>query len=283
VERVEPVNVFEYVDYRALLRALFAHRKARERGFSHRAFSRRAGLRSSNYLSLVMKGERSLSPEMAFRFAQGFGLKKREADYFCELVGYNQASTTAERARRYERLARFRSHRDIYTLSPAQAEYHSAWYIPAVRELVARADFRTDPRWIARTLQPSITPAQAERALEVLQALSLVRRDGRGKLVQQDPVVSTGQRPLGHHIVAYHRAMLERAAHALDEVAREEREISSLTLCVSHEVMLQLKERIREFRRELLHFAEQQGAPERVVQIGFALFPLSRRKGESDV
>ena len=280
---MEPVNVFAYLDYRALLRALFAQKKARERGFSHRAFSRRAGLRSSNYLSLVMKGERKLSPEMAFRFAQGFGLKKRDADYFCELVAYNQASTNTERARRYERLARFRSHREIYNLSAAQAEYHSAWYIPAIRELVARKDFRTDARWIARTLQPSITPAQAERALEVLLALSLVRRDRRGKLVQRDPVVSTGQGPLGHHIVAYHRAMLERAAQALDDVAREEREISSLTLCVSHEVMLQLKERIREFRSELLNLAEQQGAPERVVQIGFALFPLSRSMGDSDV
>jgi uncharacterized protein (TIGR02147 family) len=282
MDRAMPVNVFEYVDYRALLRALFAHKKARERGFSHREFSRRAGLRSSNYLSLVMKGERNLSPQMAFRFAQGFGLKKRESDYFCELVGYNQASTAPERARCYERLTRFRDHRDIYKLSGAQAEYHSAWYIPAIRELAARSDFEADPRWIARTLQPSISPAQAERALQVLQTLSLLRSDGRGRLVQQDPVVTTGMGPLGHHVVAYHRTMLERAAQALEDVDRDEREISSLTLCVSHDVMLQLKERIREFRRELLHFAEQQGAPERVVQIGFALFPLSRRKDVSD-
>jgi uncharacterized protein (TIGR02147 family) len=61
-------------------------------------------------------------------------------------------------------------------------------------------------------------------------------------------------------------------------VPREEREISSLTLCVSHDVLLRLKERIREFRKELLAIAELEGKPERVVQLNFQLFPLSRRE-----
>jgi hypothetical protein len=52
-------------------------------------------------------------------------------------------------------------------------------------------------------------------------------------------------------------------------------------LCVSHQVMLKLKERIRELRRELLHVAEQEGEAERVVQINFQLFPMSRKKGDS--
>ena len=69
-----------------------------------------------------------------------------------------------------------------------------------------------------------------------------------------------------------------RAAEALDSVPRDEREISSVTLCVSQDVMLDLKERIREFRRELLQVAELGGAPERVVQINFQLFPLSEQQ-----
>jgi succinate dehydrogenase / fumarate reductase flavoprotein subunit len=90
-------------------------------------------------------------------------------------------------------------------------------------------------------------------------------------------------RAAGNHIVEYHRAMLDCASRAIDEVPRDEREISTLTLCVSHDVLLKLKERIREFRRELLHVAEQEGQAERVVQINFQLFPMSRKKGDSDV
>ena len=43
-------------------------------------------------------------------------------------------------------------------------------------------------------------------------------------------------------------------------------------------VLLELKERIREFRRELLQLAELEGRPERVVQLNFQLFPLSERR-----
>ena len=58
-------------------------------------------------------------------------------------------------------------------------------------------------------------------------------------------LVSSGG-PLGHHLVAYHRAMLERASAALDHVPRDEREISSVTLCVSQAKLLELEQQIRD-------------------------------------
>ena len=88
VESGDSVNIFEYLDYRVYLRDFYTEHKRESAAFSHRAFSRRAGLRSSNYLSLVMKGERDLSPEMAPRFAKACGLAKSEADFFCDLVLY---------------------------------------------------------------------------------------------------------------------------------------------------------------------------------------------------
>ncbi len=272
------VNVFEYLDYREFLRDLYRHRKATEYGFSYRAFSRRAGLRSTNYLKLVMDGERNITPEMAVQFAKGCGLEDQEADYFCELVAFNQSQSAVERNRCHERLTRFREYRSIHKLDAAQAAYHSTWYLPAIRELVARSDFREDPRWIARTLTPRITADEAERAIGTLLTLGLLERDAEGRLRQAEALITTGSGPLGHHIVNYHRTMMARAAEALDTVVREEREISSVTLCVSHDVMLDIKERIREFRRELLQVAELGGAPERVVQINFQLFPLSEKK-----
>ena len=279
----ESVNVFAYLDYRKFLQDLYLFRKATEYGFSHRSFSRRAGLRSSNYLKLVMDGERNLTPEMAHRFAVGCGLKNREIDYFCELVAFNQARTAAERSRCHERLSRFKRYREIHKLDTDQTAYHSTWYMPAIRELVARADFKDDPKWIASALKPRITPAQVRKALDTLLKLGLLQRDDDGRLRQSESLVTTGTGPLGHHIVSYHRAMMSRAAESLDTVPRQEREISSLTLCVGHDVMLDLKERIREFRRELLQVAELQGEPERVVQINFQLFPLSEKKEETDV
>ncbi len=272
------VNVFGYLDYRAYLRDHYAERKAHEYGFSHRAFSKRAGLRSTNYLKLVMDGERNLTPEMAHQFAAGCGLEGPAVDYFCELVAFDQAETAVERTRCHQRLARYKQYRAIHQLDAAQANYHSTWYLPAIRELASRPDFDPDPRWIARTLLPRIAPDEAQKALTVLLRLGLLVRDDAGRIVQAEALVTTGPGPLGHHVVNYHRTMMERAAAAIDEIPCEEREISSLTLCVSQDVLLDLKERIREFRRELLQLAELGGPPERVVQLNFQLFPLSEKK-----
>jgi uncharacterized protein (TIGR02147 family) len=278
---MERANVFEYLDYREYLRDFYQHRKATEYGFSHRSFSRSAGLRSSNYLMLIMAGERNLAPEMAHQFAHACGLTQTESDYFCELVAFNQARSSAERGRCQQRLARFKQYRKIHKLEAAQAAYHSTWYLPAIRELTARPDFRADPKWIARTLLPKITTDQAEKALSTLVELGLLEPDDERGLRQRDALLSTGPGPLGHHIVDYHRAMLSLAADALDTIPREEREISSLTLCVSQETMLDIKERIRELRREILQLAELEGEPDRVVQVSFQLFPLSEKREES--
>jgi uncharacterized protein (TIGR02147 family) len=200
-----------------------------------------------------------------------------QANYFCELVLFNQAKTADERARAYERLGKFRKFRQAHKLHVAQREYHSTWYLPAIRELAARDDFRDDPAWIAKILIPPITPAEARRALSRLIELGLLVRRADGRLVRQAELVTTGSGPLGHEIVQYHRAMMTRASEAIDRVSRDEREVSSVTLCVSHDVLLRLKDRIREFRSELLQFAELEGKPERAVQINFQLFPLSKR------
>ena len=72
--------------------------------------------------------------------------------------------------------------------------------------------------------------------------------------------------------------MLDLAKRALDQLPREQRDISSLTLCVAESTLPVIKERIREFRRELLQLAELEALPERVVQLNFQMFPLSRRR-----
>lgn len=273
-------SVFSYGNYRTYLAEYYAHCKEHEYGFSFRVFSRRAGISSSNFLRLVIDGARNLSASMATQFGKACGLEGAALDFFCELVAYNQAKSAAERNRHYERLSRFRPFRELHKLDAAQAEYHSHWYLPAIRELCQREDFRDDPTWIAATLEPNISAREAKHALVTLQKLGLLERNSSGRLVQVQALVTTGPGPLGHHIFNYHHAMLERAGAALDHVERDEREISTLTVCVSHDKMLELKRRVREFRRSLLELAAADDSPERVVQINFQLFPLSKRKTE---
>jgi uncharacterized protein (TIGR02147 family) len=269
-------DVFEYLDYRAFLRDAYELRKARGRGFSFRAFSRMAGLKSPNYLKLIIDGERNLSDEMAPRFAKALGLGVDEARYFVQLVAFNQASSATEREVAYAKLAGFKRYRSAHKLELAHAAYHSQWYIPAVRELAARHDFVAEPEWVAPRLRPPITKDEARQALETLFELELLVRDERGEVAQGEALLSTGAETRGHHIATYHRTMMERARASIDEVPSAERDISSLTLCLGPAGLAQIKERIQKFRRELLELSALESDPREVIQINFQLFPLTR-------
>jgi uncharacterized protein (TIGR02147 family) len=275
------VDVFHFRDYRVFLRAHYELRKQRRGGYSLRAFSRGAGLRSPNYLKLVMDGDRNLTPSMALRFAEGCGLSGEGAEYFCELVAFNQARLARERELHFERLTRFSRFRKVHKLDLAQSAYHAHWYIPAVRELLARTDFCEDAVWIGRTLLPEIAPAQAKQAIAVLLELGLAVRDDAGRLRQAEELVETPSGPLSHHVVGFHRAMMTLASESLERIPREEREIASLTLCLSDAQLQQLKNELESFRNHVLQKYQTTSDGVRVVQLNVQMFPLSRAKAEA--
>lgn len=275
MNEANPVNIFAYQDYRELLRDLYALKKRSEYGFSHRAFSRRAGLASVNLLKLVMEGKRNISPPVAERFAKALTLRGAEADYFCELVQFNQARNARDRERAHERLVRLRPQRALRVLEEDQAAYCSHWYIPAIRELAARADFRDDPSWIGQTLLPKVSKARVVKALKVLVGLNLLQRDAQGVLRPVDAMLTTGFAPHGHQIAGYHRAMLERASEAIDLFPRDEREFGALTLCIDEALLPAIRERVQTFRQELMRFAESEGDRRRLLQVNLQVFPLS--------
>jgi len=279
MDRTGPPNVFSYLDARRFLGDYYAFKKATTSGFSYRAYSRRAGIKSPNYLKLVIDGERNLTPKMAHRFGAACGLSGDALGYFLDLVAFTQARSEDERTARYRRLIRFREHREIHRIDVAYLEYHSRWYIPAIRELAFRRDFEADPTWIAERLVPSISPEEAAAALEILQELHLLQPGEEGRLRPTDALVTTGPEVKGIQLRSYHRMMMDRAARALDELPSAERDISSVTLCLGPDAMQRMKERIRTFRRELLQLSASEESPIQVLQINLQLFPLSRDDG----
>jgi len=269
------IDVVNYLDYRAFLRDYYVEKKARGRGFSHRAFSRKAGLRSPNYLKLVMDGERNLTSSMAERFAKALDLEGEFAEYFLDLVNFNQAKTASARNKHYDQLSNSRRFKKAHRLDLAHAAYHSSWYMPALRELAGRADFRDDPSWIAKTLCPSISKAEAQRALNTLIELKLLVREKDGSISRGEAQLATETETRSLHIANYHRSMMERAAESIDLFPAHDRDVSSLTLCVGIEGIRRYKERIQRFRKELLDLESLEDEPSQVIQINFQLFPLT--------
>lgn len=274
-------DVFSYLDYREFLRDYYVFGKAKF-GLSYRGLARRVGVKSPSFLKFVMESRRNLSPGTARRVAKACACEGEGVDFFVALTVFDQAEAPEERRAAYRELLRFEGFQKLRPLELARDAYHAHWYYPAIRELVASPAFDEDPKWIARALKPRIRASQAKKALTALQAMGLLKRDDDGRLRQVDEVVSSGAETGSIHLAAYHRMMMERGAASIDEFPREQRDISSITLCVDAEGLARLKEHIQLIRKELLldeSFA--QGPPVQVVQLNFQLFPLSSQVTES--
>lgn len=268
-----PIDVFTYNNYRVFLADFYAAKKPQ--GFSYRAFSAAAGLGAPNYLQLVIAGKRNLSREMASRFAQTCGLGREASRYFLALVAFNQATTAEERNSNYAALASFTRYRRAHQLALAEAAYHSTWYLPAVRELASSPHFRHDLEWIASALRPAISKDEAKHAVETLLQLGLLHIDESGQLRQRKSIVSTGSPPGGLHLRNYHAEMMRRATAAMETFAASERDITSLTMCISPDAFERIKGRLADMRREIIDLCETDVGSRQVFQLNLQLFPLS--------
>lgn len=274
-------DLYEYTDYRAWLGAYYDAAKVHQPSFSYRWFSRRAGFSSPNFLKLVIDGQRNLSADSIGRFAAALRLSDAEARFFADLVAFGQACTAEEKNAAWERIAASQRFRRARRIDSAYFEYLSCWYYPAIREMVARADFREDPAWIAAELLPAVKPAEAARALAVLVELGFVVRDADGRLRRGDPSVTTGHEVRSLAIGNFHRQMLARAAESIELVERSQRDISALTVAVSAERVAELKARVQAFRETLLHLCDADADPDVVYQLNFQVFPLTRARKRS--
>ena len=282
VARRPPIDVFGYLDYRVFLRAYYLAKKEEGRGFSYRAFSRRAGLGSPNHLKRVTEGERNLTPQMAVRYADAIGLTGDAAAYFGDLVVFTQARSSKEKNRAYQKLTEFRGYRRAHRLDAAHAAYHANWYVPAICEMSLQSGFEPDAAWIAQRMIPPISQSEAKSALETLLELGLLRRTEQGGLEQAETVMTTGSETRGVHIVAYHRAMMERASESIDLVGPTDRDISSVTFCVGKDGLARIKQRVQQFRKEMVALATQEQDGEQVLQLNMQLFPLTERESSDE-
>ena len=270
------VSVFTYMDYRSYLRDVFEHLKRERSSFSHRQFANAAGFRSSNFVLLVIQGKRNLSSEATIKIARALKLKKKESEFFENLVRFNQAKTDDERNFYYGRILENREYLLSRPLEKGQYEYYSNWYVPVIREMLLMSDFQEDPAWIADHVDPRITESEAKAALDLLVGLGLVIRDESGRLKQSSPHLFSGDDVASLAIANFQREMINIAARSIDSHRMMEREIGSLTFAVSKKKLDAAKKMIREFRSKMAGFLAESDGADAVYQFNFQLFNVSK-------
>ncbi len=271
------VSVFEYLDYRAYLRAYYEAAKRRPAGFSFRKFSQRAGLKSPNFFKLVIDGDRNLGKDTVAKFADALGLEGDAREFFADLVAFEQAADNAEKNRVFERIAASRRFRTARRIDGMLHDYLSHWYHPAIRELVAHSDFRDDPKWLAGMLRPEITPKQAAHSLELLLGLGLVVKNAEtGRYELHEPTLTTEHEVSTLGAANFHKQMIERAMESIETVPSALRDLAALTVCVSPKVATEVKRRIHQFREAMTELCDTETDGKVVYQLNVQWFPLTR-------
>jgi len=270
-------DIFEYLAFRLFMRDYYTAAKKNLKRFSHRFFAQEAGFTSSNFLKMVMDGDRNLSPESAVRVAAAMGLSAAESRFFLLLVEFDQAADPDEKARVMESIAATRRFLEAKPIDGMLYEYLSNWYNLAIRELAGRADFQSDPKWIAAQLRPSVSASKAKKSLELLLELGLLEED-EGTVSRGEPSLDAGHEVQVVGVRQFHRQMLERAAASIDDVPAAERDISAITVCVRADTVSELKSKLRDFREKFMAYCDEQSDPDVVYQMNVQLFPLSHMR-----
>jgi uncharacterized protein (TIGR02147 family) len=271
-------DVLHYSNYRTFLLDYYEFKKAEQPVFSHRYFARKAGMTSPNYLKLVMDGKRNLTKKTLVKFLAALGLKGMRAEFFENLVFFNQSTALPERNAYYGNILRVRAKAGLRKLDEAQFQLFSDWRHIVVRELASAKGFRPDAGWIAKKLGKVISEKEAEESLQLLSVLGLLRKTANG-FMQTDINITTSDEVRSLLVKNYHHQMIRMGATALDNLPASQRDISSITIPIHAKDFQKLKEQIRLMRKELLNLGAEQGSGEDVVQVNIQLFPLTGFSG----
>lgn len=273
-------SVFDYTDYRKYLIDYYHESKKTNKAFSYRFFARKAGITSVGLYKDVIDGRQSLGRTLVLKFSSALGLRKNEAVYFENMVYFNEARTIEERKLYFERMVA--SCQSKTALVDAQRyEYYSRWYYSAVRAFISCFRIRAeDTDYLAEKLVPPVRPEQVRKAFEVLEKLKLIAKDEEGIYRLEDALVSTGtvsedKRVEAMNIVSFQKTMLEMAGRAYDIHPFSDMSMSTLTLSVSEESYLWIKEEIKNLREKVINRVQKETKADRVYQMNYNLFPLS--------
>ena len=268
-------NIFDYIDYRRFLRDAYEERRKENAKFSYRFIAGKVGFSSPGFFANVLSGKKDISLKLALKFAELFRLNRKEKEYFEALVLFNKSADPAEKKVYLDRLQALRGS-NVKKVEAHQWEYFEKWHHAVVRELIALKPFRGDFRALAAMVNPPISIQDARKSVELLERLGLIRKESDGVYERTDAAISAGDAVSQALITGFQVQAMDLAKHALENMPKSARSFSTLTMSISEPTYLAMLEELRAFRRRLLDMAQASDDVDRVYQMNFHVFPLTR-------
>jgi uncharacterized protein (TIGR02147 family) len=269
-------SVFEYLDYRALLKDYCAWRKSRFPSFSYAGFFKKGGLPLNNttLLSRVISGKRNLSQSLRYRFARAMELEGDEQNYFELLVQFNQAKDLEQKNFFFTELSRYRSSL-ANAMNEQQQHVHGKWHYHVVLTYLGMRKRITSARAIAAEIYPPISPDDVEEAIQTLLDLKLIKKVANGYDINYKHLASgPGIRNMqGKKAV---KDLTRLSMEVYDSLPSKSRDYSFMTMSLSERGFRALKERMKSFREEIRVLLEKDSNEDRIYTFTMQFFPNTK-------
>ncbi len=280
MDTVELPKLFEYYDYRKFLFDWYSAKKKSNRHVTYRYIGMKVDI-DPGYLVKVLQGQKHLNPEKLPGFIKLIGLTAREIEYFEILIQFNKAKGEERIRALFEKLLTYNApESDLVTQD--RYEFYQHWFHTAIREVVNTFDVSDNYSEVARMMIPQISTRQVKESLKLLTRLGFIYQDESGIFQQNNQFITTG--PEWHSIAIrqFHRQVIELAHDAVGNVPTAERDLSCLTMTLTDIGLTKIKDRLVEFRQEVLDICAQESGVDRVYQMNFQLFPMSKKAVNRD-
>lgn len=275
------MNVFAYYNYRKYLQDYYEYRKSVHKYFSYRSFAQKAGYSSSGFYLDLVKGRKSLTPQMLPKFIDALGLNEKEAKYFTLMVDFTHATTADSKQQIFDQMSELLP-RSVRTLTKKQQEYYSKWYYVAAREALAVINVGEDNiADLALFLNPSISVPHAKQAIRLLLDLELIELGENGFYRAAHKTISSGREIAPLFVHGFQKQMMDLAKDALDNFSTERRNVSCTTMSVSAEGLERIIHKIDMFRKEIVEIVRSDEGESMVCNLNIQFFPLSKEHSKA--
>lgn len=260
--------IYEHESIKDFLKSELKTRIERNPRYSLRSFAKSLGLHAAE-LSLVLRGERSLSYKSSQKILGSLPLSPNQQKYFIELL-QNEKNGISFKVTPQQQEAQ---------LKADQFQKISKWYHFAILNLMSVKKFEWNPSYIAKRL--GISQIEAGLAMQDLLQEGLVQLAAPQKKSKslKTSVVSVDTSLPSATIRKYHEEIIQKASRALSEVPKDLREYQSMGFVCSVKDLPEIKKYLDQVTNEFLERFHKDQAEE-VYQLQLCLFPLTQVKTE---
>ncbi|MAZ50022.1 MAG: hypothetical protein CME65_15780 [Halobacteriovoraceae bacterium] len=255
----------------------FEEIKARNPGYSLRAWAKSLGMKSHGPLHAILKKQRKIPKNLIIPLIKTLKLDKEEAKYFELLVDLSRAKKPEEIDFYKDKLAKLSPVplREIHDLEAYKYLTDPIHF--TVAEMTQLKEFNDSPAWMKKSLRVNQNMRELEVIIERLRNLGIVQRKKKNHYEKPLQHLYTKLEVTSEVVQNYHKFCSELAIDQVSKQDISEKEFNALCFNIKKKDLPQIKEQIRDFINRLV---EENEAPahegDETYQLNVQFFSLTK-------